>query len=135
MSSGICMSFILSGRPKGQDNAIADSAAKSKNEVTSINDVLKGLVDWLCAQLKNQSHAGRSIPVAINCLSTLLKEPTMRSSFVQADGVKLLIPLISPASVLNNPSSSFMKLAFVFGSCLTMNLRLSTWLLLNACHG
>ncbi|XP_073293375.1 V-type proton ATPase subunit H [Primulina huaijiensis] len=91
------LSFIVSGRPKGQ-NAIADSAAKSKNEVISINDVLKGLVDWLCAQLKNQSHTGRSIPVVINCLSTLLKEPAVRSSFVQADGVKLLIPLISPAS-------------------------------------
>lgn len=41
----------FSGRPKGQDNASADSVAKSKNEVTSINDVLKGLVDWLCAQV------------------------------------------------------------------------------------
>ncbi|KZV20320.1 V-type proton ATPase subunit H [Dorcoceras hygrometricum] len=127
------LSFIVSGRPKGQDNVIAHSAAKSKNEFTSINDVLKGLVDWLwivkerrqitgntisvgegrwlgkgktaykghvpgLMGLKNQSHTGRSIPVAINCLSTLLKEPAVRSSFVQADGVKLLIPLISPES-------------------------------------
>ncbi|XP_073017849.1 V-type proton ATPase subunit H-like [Primulina eburnea] len=92
------LSFMLSGRPKGQDHVIADSAAKSKDEFTSINDVLKGLVDWLCAQLKNQSHTGRSIPVAIICLATLLKETAVRSSFVQIDGVKLFIPLISPAS-------------------------------------
>ncbi|KAK4381690.1 V-type proton ATPase subunit H [Sesamum angolense] len=48
--------------------------------------------------LKTPSHPSRGIPIAINCLATLLKEPMVRSSFVQSDGVKLLIPLISPAS-------------------------------------
>nr|KJB26714.1 hypothetical protein B456_004G256400 [Gossypium raimondii] len=44
------------------------------------------------------SHPTCGIPTAINCLASLLKEPVVRSSFVQADGVKLLIPLITPAS-------------------------------------
>ncbi|KAL6582018.1 hypothetical protein OROMI_006032 [Orobanche minor] len=48
--------------------------------------------------LKKPSHPNRGIPTAINCLSTLLEEPLVRSSFVQADGVKFLIPLIIPAS-------------------------------------
>ncbi|KDO49207.1 hypothetical protein CISIN_1g0474482mg, partial [Citrus sinensis] len=48
--------------------------------------------------LKKPSHPSRGVPVAINCLAALLKEPMVRSSFVQADGVKLLTPLISPAS-------------------------------------
>ncbi|KAL6527077.1 hypothetical protein OROGR_016167 [Orobanche gracilis] len=92
------LSFIVSGRPKFQDGAIANGALKLKKEITTIHDVLKGLVEWLCAQLKNPSHPSRGVPTAINCLATLLKEPMIRSSFVQADGVKLLIPLISPAS-------------------------------------
>lgn len=49
-------------------------------------------------QLKQPSHPSCGIPTAINCLTTLLKEHAVRSSFVQADGVKLLVPLISPAS-------------------------------------
>ncbi|MCL7050677.1 hypothetical protein MKW94_012724 [Papaver nudicaule] len=63
-----------------------------------MDDVLKGLVEWLCNQLRNPSHPSRAVPSSISCLSTLLKEPIVRSSFVQADGVKLLIPMISPAS-------------------------------------
>ncbi|XP_076884172.1 V-type proton ATPase subunit H-like [Bidens hawaiensis] len=69
-----------------------------KKKGTSSDDVLKGLVEWLCIQLKKPAHPTRSIPSSINCLATLLKEPVVRSSFVQADGVKLLVPLISPAS-------------------------------------
>ncbi|CAK9162767.1 unnamed protein product [Ilex paraguariensis] len=49
-------------------------------------------------ELKKPLHPTRAIPTAINCLATLLKEPIVRSLFVQADGVKLLVPLISPAS-------------------------------------
>lgn len=45
---------------------------------------------------KKPSHSSRAIPAAI-CLSTLLKEPVARSSFARADGIKLSIPLISPA--------------------------------------
>ncbi|CAN1271962.1 V-type proton ATPase subunit H [Linum perenne] len=77
---------------------VSGEASNSKSKVTAIDDVLKGLVEWLCAQLKKPSHPTRAIPNAISCLSMLLKEPVVRSSFVQADGVKLLIPLISPAS-------------------------------------
>ncbi|KAK4436086.1 V-type proton ATPase subunit H [Sesamum alatum] len=92
------LSLIVSGRPKSQDSAVANGASNSKKELTTINDVLKGLVEWLCTQLKKPSHPSRGVPTAINSLATLLKEPLVRSSFVQSDGVKLLIPLISPAS-------------------------------------
>ncbi|KAI5648963.1 hypothetical protein M9H77_34968 [Catharanthus roseus] len=93
------LSLIVSARPKVQDGVTANGEASvSKKTSTSIDDVLKGLVEWLCAQLKKPSHPIRGIPSAINCLATLLREPMVRSSFVQADGVKLLVPLISPAS-------------------------------------
>ncbi|XVE90402.1 hypothetical protein DITRI_Ditri20bG0074900 [Diplodiscus trichospermus] len=86
-------------RPKTQDCIVANGeASKSKKKFTTIDDVLKGLVEWLCTQLKKPSHPSHGIPTAINCLAALLKEPVVRSSFVQADGLKLLIPLISPAS-------------------------------------
>ncbi|KAJ4720920.1 V-type proton ATPase subunit H [Melia azedarach] len=92
------LAAIVSARPK-QDGVVANGeASNSKSKLTTIDDVLKGLVEWLCAQLKKPSHPSRGIPVAVNCLAALLKEPVVRSSFVQADGVKLLTPLISPAS-------------------------------------
>ncbi|KAH0894648.1 hypothetical protein HID58_057077 [Brassica napus] len=84
-------------RPKA--SVIANGEASgSKKHITTIDDLLSGLVEWLCAQLRQPSHPTRGAPVAISCLSTLLKEPVVRSLFVQADGVKLLVPLISPAS-------------------------------------
>ncbi|XWS58714.1 hypothetical protein CRYUN_Cryun08bG0058200 [Craigia yunnanensis] len=82
-----------------KDGIVANGeTSNSKKKFTTIDDVLKGLVEWLCTQLKKPSHPSHGIPTAINCLAALLKEPVVRSSFVQADGVKLLIPLISPAS-------------------------------------
>lgn len=57
-------------------------------------------------QLRNPSHPTRGIPSAVNCLATLLKEPLVRSSFVQVDGVKLLIPLINPVSNQSTPLAS-----------------------------
>ncbi|OMO50503.1 ATPase, V1 complex, subunit H [Corchorus capsularis] len=93
------LALIVSARPKNHDGVVANGeASNSKNKFTTIDDVLNGLVEWLCAQLKKPSHPSRGIPTAINCLASLLKEPVVRSSFVQADGVKLLVPLISPAS-------------------------------------
>lgn len=93
------LSLIVSARPRALDGVIANGeASNSKKNITCIGDVLKGLVEWLCAQLKNPSHPTRGVPTAVNCLAALLKEPVVRSSFVRADGVKLLIPLISPAS-------------------------------------
>lgn len=92
------LALIVSVRPKTEARVIVNGEASISKKFTTIDDVLKGLVEWLCAQLKKPSHPSRGIPTAINCLSTLLKEPAVRSSFVQADGVKLLIPLISPAS-------------------------------------
>ncbi|KAA8537228.1 hypothetical protein F0562_029716 [Nyssa sinensis] len=92
------LSLIVSARPKVQDVTANGEASNSKKKFTTIDDVLKGLVEWLCAQLKKPSHPSRGIPTVVNCLATLLKEPMVRSSFVQVDGVKLLVPLISPAS-------------------------------------
>ncbi|XVE62314.1 hypothetical protein DITRI_Ditri06bG0108200 [Diplodiscus trichospermus] len=93
------LALIVSARPKAQDGVVANGeASNSKKKFTTIDDVLIGLVEWLCTQLKKPSHPSHGIPIAINCLAALLKEPVVRSSFVQADGVKLLIPLISPAS-------------------------------------
>ncbi|XP_019189935.1 PREDICTED: V-type proton ATPase subunit H [Ipomoea nil] len=93
------LSLIVSVRPKVQEDGVGNGdASNSKKKVTTIDDVLKGLVEWLCMQLRRPSHPSRGIPTAINSLATLLKEPLVRSSFVQVDGVKLLVPLISPAS-------------------------------------
>ncbi|KAH0649724.1 hypothetical protein AABB24_012123 [Solanum stoloniferum] len=93
------LSLTVSARSKVQNGADANGdASSSKKKITTIDDVLAGVVEWLCAQLKKPTHPTRSIPSTINCLSTLLKEPVVRSSFVRADGVKLLVPLISPAS-------------------------------------
>ncbi|TYH60190.1 hypothetical protein ES332_D08G276100v1 [Gossypium tomentosum] len=91
------LALIVSARPKTQDGVVANGE-NSKKKGTTINDVLKELVEWLCTQLKKPSHPTCGIPTAIKCLASLLKEPVVRSSFVQADGVKLLIPLITPAS-------------------------------------
>uniref|UniRef100_A0A7C9DQB6 V-type proton ATPase subunit H n=1 Tax=Opuntia streptacantha TaxID=393608 RepID=A0A7C9DQB6_OPUST len=90
---------IVSARPKNQPSVAENGEiSDSKSKFTTIDDVLKGLVDWLCAQLRKPSHPTRGIPTAVNCLATLLKEPLVRSSFVQVDGIKLLIPLITPVS-------------------------------------
>ncbi|MED6208294.1 hypothetical protein PIB30_043655 [Stylosanthes scabra] len=91
------LALMVSARPKNQNGVVSNGNAP-KNPFTTIDDVLKGLVKWLCEQLKKPSHPNRAVPTSINCLATLLKEPVVRSSFVQADGVKLLVPLISPAS-------------------------------------
>ncbi|VFQ97658.1 unnamed protein product [Cuscuta campestris] len=93
------LSLIVSVRPKVWENGFGNGdASNSKKKLTTSDDVLKGLVEWLCVQLKRPSHPTRGIPTSINSLATLLKEPLVRSLFVQADGVKLLAPLISPAS-------------------------------------
>lgn len=93
------LALIVSVRPKTQSGVASNGeTSNEKKPFTSIDDVLIGLVKWLCEQLKKPSHPSRGVPTAINCLSTLLKEPVVRSYFVQTDGVKLLVPLICPAS-------------------------------------
>ncbi|KAF1862645.1 hypothetical protein Lal_00013406 [Lupinus albus] len=144
------LALILSARPKNQNGIVSNGeTSNSKKPFSTIDDVLIGLVKWLCEQkqgkisqiasgaqnfedslssystqtgisgsnfglnsdqslckappcpiwvLKKPSHPTRGVPTAVNCLSSILKEPVVRSSFVQADGVKLLVPLISPAS-------------------------------------
>ncbi|KAL6656721.1 hypothetical protein ACP70R_004501 [Stipagrostis hirtigluma subsp. patula] len=93
------LTHIISARPKLQNGMLQNGeASNSKSKLTSIHDVLRGLVDWLCSQLRSPTHPNCSVPTAIHCLSALLREAYVRTLFVQADGVKLLIPLISPAS-------------------------------------
>ncbi|KQK15840.1 hypothetical protein BRADI_1g25215v3 [Brachypodium distachyon] len=93
------LTHLISARPKLQNGMVPNGeASNSKSKLTSIHDVLRGLVDWLCTQLRSPTHPNFSIPTATHCLATLLKEPYVRTLFVQTDGVKLLIPLISPAS-------------------------------------
>jgi len=90
---------IVSARPKHQNGMLPNGdSSNSKSKLTSTHDVLRGLVDWICSQLRNPTHPSCSVPTAIHCLSTLLREAYVRTLFVQADGIKLLIPLISPAS-------------------------------------
>ncbi|RCV13430.1 hypothetical protein SETIT_2G346100v2 [Setaria italica] len=90
---------IISARPKLQNGMLPNGdSSNSKSKLTSTHDVLRGLVDWFCSQLRNPTHPSCSIPTTIHCLSSLLREPYVRTLFVQADGIKLLIPLISPAS-------------------------------------
>ncbi|KAJ3687898.1 hypothetical protein LUZ61_017062 [Rhynchospora tenuis] len=93
------LSTIVSVHSEAQNDMISNGeSSNSKSKLTTIHDVLRGLVDWFCSQLRNQSHPTSSVPTAINSLATLLREASVRSLFVQADGVKLLIPLITPAS-------------------------------------
>ncbi|KAK6120671.1 hypothetical protein DH2020_045592 [Rehmannia glutinosa] len=44
---------LESGRLKAHESAIANEASNSKKEIATINEVLKGLVEWLCAQTFN----------------------------------------------------------------------------------
>jgi len=49
-----------SARPKTQDGIISNGeASNSKKKITTIDDVLKGLVEWLCAQVCIHLRIGR----------------------------------------------------------------------------
>ncbi|CAN7032321.1 unnamed protein product [Brassica rapa subsp. trilocularis] len=75
------LAWIISSRSKA--GAIANGEASgSKKHITTIDDLLSGLVEWLCAQLRRPSHPTRGAPIIV----------------CSGDGVKLLVPLISPAS-------------------------------------
>ncbi|KAI3768261.1 hypothetical protein L2E82_18798 [Cichorium intybus] len=64
-----------------QNGLIANGqSTDSKKKITASDDVLKGLVEWLCIQLKKPSHPTRSILASVHCLATLLKEHVARSS-------------------------------------------------------
>lgn len=58
-----------SARPKKQyAGATNGEASDSKSKFTTIDDVLKGLVDWLCAQVRALSQ----ITFCIACLFLLI---------------------------------------------------------------
>ncbi|CAN6458003.1 unnamed protein product [Victoria cruziana] len=92
------LALVVSACPRTVGTVPNGEASKTKRTTASIDDVIKSLVEWLCAQLKNPSHPSRGVPTAVSCLAMLLKEPWVRSLFVKSDGVKLLTPLITPAS-------------------------------------
>ncbi|KAG6472757.1 hypothetical protein ZIOFF_070235 [Zingiber officinale] len=92
------LTLIVSVRQKARDAFTINGETSQSGSNSTIDDVLEGLLNWLCFQLNNPSHPACSLPLAINCLTNLLREPSVRTSFVQADGIKLLIPLISSAS-------------------------------------
>ncbi|KAI3522813.1 hypothetical protein L1887_00863 [Cichorium endivia] len=85
------LTLIVSARPKPNGPTSNEQSTDSKKKMTTSDDVLK---NWWSGFLKEPSHPTRSIPASLNCLATLLTEPVVRSSFVQADGVKLLVQFV-----------------------------------------
>lgn len=88
----------------------------------SIWAVLVLILVYVFVQLKKPSHSSQGVPTAINCLATLLKEPLVRSSFVQADGVKFLIPLIIPAS--SQQSIQVIQIQYKNGKASTLQIQI-----------
>ncbi|KAL8458746.1 hypothetical protein ACS0TY_036308 [Phlomoides rotata] len=86
---------LLRGRLKSQVSAIASGESISKKEITTINDVLKGLVEWLCARLLYETclcvcllsfyeptieylASSRSLPRLIEVVKGSIKEKVVR---------------------------------------------------------
>ncbi|KAM6575834.1 hypothetical protein CsatA_024161 [Cannabis sativa] len=90
------LTSIVSARQKFTHGETSNLKKTSPNT----NDVLKCLVNWLCAELQQKkplpSNLSRTSPTAISCLATLLKEPVVKAFFVQSNGVRLLVPFINP---------------------------------------
>lgn len=52
--AGFGLLSTYSARPKAGSGVIANGEASgSKKQITTIDDVLKGLVEWLCAQVSS----------------------------------------------------------------------------------
>lgn len=95
------LTLIISERSPVQQQpaaGMANGIAGSSRHAGSLDAVLSTFVDWLCGQLRHPAHASRSPPTAVHALAVLLRESSARALFVRADGVRLLAPLISPAS-------------------------------------
>ncbi|KAL2612343.1 hypothetical protein R1flu_024035 [Riccia fluitans] len=95
------LTLIISARPS-EDQVSEEHGSSSNGSQKQLSDnfdkTLSGVVDWLCTQLKNPSHPSRAIPTAVSSLATLFREYKVRALFVEARGVRSLVPLISPAS-------------------------------------
>ncbi|GLT30843.1 hypothetical protein SLA2020_056260 [Shorea laevis] len=69
------LALMVSARPKNEDGIVANGeASNSKKQITTVDDVLKGLVEWLCTQLEKPSHPSCGLPVAVNCLATCCQQ-------------------------------------------------------------
>ncbi|KAF4384670.1 hypothetical protein F8388_003977, partial [Cannabis sativa] len=91
---------ILTSIVSARQKIINGETSNLKKTSPNTNDVLKCLVNWLCAELQLKkplpSNLSRSSPTAISCLATLLKEPVVKAFFVHSNGVRLLVPFINP---------------------------------------
>nr|XP_024394630.1 probable V-type proton ATPase subunit H isoform X2 [Physcomitrium patens] len=90
------LTLIISAR-QYEETDLEDITASQKKADT-FNEVLRSVLDWLITQLRNPSHPSRGIPTAVSSLATLLRVSKVRAMFVKADGVKLLAPLVTPAT-------------------------------------
>eukprot|EP00850_Spirogloea_muscicola_P005334 SM000024S07796 [mRNA] locus=s24:490867:493516:- [translate_table: standard] len=114
------LTLVISARPSKHAAPLPAPAMPAANVVNSssaapgqsMEDIQRTLVEWLCGQLKQPAHAARAIPTAVSALTTLLREVPVRAMFVSADGVKLLAPLLSPAS-----SQQYMQLLYETALC------------------
>eukprot|EP00850_Spirogloea_muscicola_P013575 SM000093S24386 [mRNA] locus=s93:12370:15155:+ [translate_table: standard] len=114
------LTLVISARPSKHAAPLPAPAMPAANGVDSssaargqsMEDIQRTLVEWLCGQLKQPAHAARAIPTAVSALATLLREVPVRAMFVSADGVKLLAPLLSPAS-----SQQYMQLLYETALC------------------
>uniref|UniRef100_A0A803NVG6 Uncharacterized protein n=1 Tax=Cannabis sativa TaxID=3483 RepID=A0A803NVG6_CANSA len=102
---------ILTSIVSARQKSINGETSNLKKTSPNTNDVLKCLVNWLCAELQLKkplpSNLSRSSPTAISCLATLLKEPVVKAFFVHSNGVRLLVPFINPPFI--QPSIQFIK--------------------------
>uniref|UniRef100_A0A803NVU6 non-specific serine/threonine protein kinase n=1 Tax=Cannabis sativa TaxID=3483 RepID=A0A803NVU6_CANSA len=87
---------ILTSIVSARQKIINGETSNLKKTSPNTNDVLKCLVNWLCAEKPLPSNLSRSSPTAISCLATLLKEPVVKAFFVHSNGVRLLVPFINP---------------------------------------
>lgn len=75
--------------------ALAEGGAQRDPVARTISSFL----DWTISQLRRPRHPTRAVPIAVHCLSVLLREAPVRSLFYRAGGIPLLAPLIGmPAS-------------------------------------
>ncbi|BBN17967.1 V-type H+-transporting ATPase subunit H [Marchantia polymorpha subsp. ruderalis] len=99
------LTLIISARPSEEISMYEENGSSSsssngaqKQPSDDFDKTLAGVVEWLCVQLKSPSHPTRAIPTAVSALAILFREAKVRALFVEAGGVKSLVPLISPAS-------------------------------------
>jgi V-type H+-transporting ATPase subunit H len=90
------LTLIISARQ--YEETEIDNPSAPQKKVDKFDEALRSVVDWLISQLRSPTHPNRGIPTAVGSLATVLRYPKVRSMFITADGIKLLVPLITPAT-------------------------------------